>query len=299
MTDGLQNSRLMDRDVRVVLDIYKHRYLSVSQIAMLRFPSIQTARRRLRVLTDGNYVGGFTAPGTPETIYYIERKGADIVASYLQVALDDLKWIRNTRTPKDYYFLRHFLKANDFRIALTQGIESDNAGIKLLGYIPEYYGEKNDKGGSVKYIRDFICDTHDQSVVIHHTPDAVFALEKDGKPALFFLEIDRGTEVLTNPEKGFLKSLHFYLNYWVSGKYKRYHEDFVCEPFRNFRTLIVTTSQARVDNMRQAAHNVSIDPPQVKRFIWLATDDRLARDSIFQPIWYSADIADNNYYKIG
>ena len=105
MTDSLQNSRLMDRDVRVVLDIYKHRYLSVSQIAMLRFPSIQTARRRLRVLTADNYVGGFTAPGTSETIYYIERKGADIVASYLQVSLDDLKWIKSTRTPKDYYCL--------------------------------------------------------------------------------------------------------------------------------------------------------------------------------------------------
>jgi len=299
MTDSLQNSRLMDRDVQVILDIYKHRYLSVSQIAALNFPSVQTARRRLRVLTADNYVGGFTAPGTPETIYYLERKGAEIVASYLQVSLDALKWIKSTRTPKDYYFLRHFLKANDFRIALTQAVESADTGIKLLGYIPEYYGERTDRGGAVKYIRDFICDMHDQSVVIHHTPDAVFALEKEGKPALFFLEIDRGTEALTNPEKGFLKCLHFYLNYWVSGKYQRYQEDFKCEPFRNFRTLFVTTSQVRIDNMRQAAHNVSIDPPQVKRFIWLTPDDHLARDSMFQSIWYSADSADTNLYRIG
>jgi hypothetical protein len=299
MTDSLQNSRLMDRDVEVVLDIYKHRYLSVSQIAVLRFPSIQTARRRLRVLTADNYVGGFTAPGTPETIYYLERKGAEVVASYLQVSPDDLKWIRGTRTPKDYYFLKHFIKANDFRIALTQAINSVNTGIKLLGYIPEYYGEKTDKGGAVKYIRDSICDMHNTSLVINHTPDAVFALEKDSKPALFFLEMDRGTEALTNPEKGFLKSLHFYLNYWVSEKYKRYSEDFRCEPFRNFRTLFVTTSQARVDNMRQAARDINIDPPQVKRFIWLTAYDRLARDSMFQSTWQSADIADTNLYRIG
>lgn len=297
MTDNSQN-RLMDRDVQVILDIYRHRYLSVSQITQIRFPSIQTARRRLRVLTADDYIGGFTAPGTPETIYYLERKGVEIVASYLQVSFDSLKWVKSTRTPKDYYFLKHFLKANDFRIALTQALESES-DIKLLGYIPEYYGERTDKGGSVKYIRDYICDMNDQSLIIHHTPDAVFALEKDGKPALFFLEMDRGTEVLTNPEKGFLKCLHFYLNYWVSGKYQRYSEDFKCEPFRNFRTLFVTTSESRIDNMRQAAKNVNIEPKQVKRFIWLTTDDLMARDSIFQSIWQSADIADNGYYRIG
>ena len=297
MIDNLQN-RLMDRDVQVILDIYKHRYLSVSQIKQLRFPSIQTARRRLRVLTADEYIGGFTAPGTPETVYYLERKGAEIVASSLQVSVDSLKWVQSTRTPKDYYFLRHFLKANDFRIALTQAVELEG-DIKLLGYIPEYYGERSDKGGVVKYIRDFVCDMYDQSVIINHTPDGVFALGKDDKAALFFLEMDRGTEVLTNPEKGFLKCLHFYLNYWVSGKYQRYSEDFKCEPFRNFRTLFVTTSQARIDNMRQAAQNISIEPKQVKRFIWLTTDDILARDSMFQSIWQSADIADNNYYRIG
>ena len=295
----MDGNRLMDRDVEVVLDIYKHRYLSVSQIATLRFPSIQTARRRLRVLTADEYVGGFTAPGTPETIYYLERKGAEVVASYIQVSIEDLKWIRGTRTPKDYYFLKHFLKANDFRIALTQAISSISTGITLSGYIPEYYGEKTEKGGSMKYIRDSICDMHNTSLIINHTPDAVFALEKDGKAALFFLEMDRGTEALTNPEKGFLKSIHFYLNYWVSGKYQRYSEDFKCEPFRNFRTLFVTTSQARVDNMRQAARDINIDPPQVKRFIWLTAGDRLTRDSMFQSIWQSADIADSNYYKIG
>lgn len=290
---------LMDRDVQVVLDIYKHRYLSVSQITQLRFPSVQTARRRLRALIADDCIGGFNAPGTPETIYYLERKGIEIVASYLQVPSDALKWTKGTRTPKDYYFLRHFLKANDFRIALTQAVEADNTGIKLLGYIPEYYGERTDRGGSVKYIRDFICDMNDQTAVIHHTPDAVFALEKEGRPALFFLEIDRGTDLLTNPSKGFLKSLLFYLNYWVSGKYQRYHEDFKCELFRNFRTLFVTTSQVRIDNMRQAAKNINIDPSQVKRFIWLTVQERLNKESVFQTIWQSSAIEDNNLYRIG
>ena len=59
-----------------------------------------------------------------------------------------------------------------------------------------------------------------------HTPDGVFALKKGDNAALFFVEIDRGTEIVSDPEKGVLKSIVFYLNYWVSGKFARYAKDF-------------------------------------------------------------------------
>jgi hypothetical protein len=294
-----QDYRLMERDVQVILDVYKYRYLSVSQITSLHFPSVQTTRRRLRVMTADGYLEGFTASGTPESIYYVTRKGAEVVAAHLNVPLTSLKWVKSTRSPKDHYFLQHFLKTNDFRIALTKACHISNLQISLLGYIPEYYSESTGKIGAVKYIRDFICDVRDPARLIHHTPDAVFALEKDGSPALFFLEIDRGTEVVNDPEKGFLKSFHFYLNYFVDGKYQKYSEEFRCSPFKSFRTLFVTTSQERLDNMRRGANGVYIDPPQVKRFIWLTTDEHIARDSMFQPIWQSADINDKSLYKIG
>lgn len=297
--EDLQNYRLMERDIQVILDVYKYRYLSVSQIMALRFESIQTARRRLRVLTASGHLQGFTAPGIPERIYHLASEGAKTVASYLELPLGGLKWGRDTKAPKDYYFLKHFLKSNDFRIMLTKACGAPGSEIKLLGYIPEYYGEKTNSGGVVKYIRDFVCDVHDPAKLIHHTPDSVFALERNGNSALFFLEMDRGTEVLTNPEKGFLKCLQFYLNYWVGDKYQRYAEDFNCEPFKAFRVLFVTTSQIRVDNMRQAAASVYVDPPMVKKFIWLTTDDKLNRETIFKPIWLSTDVGDRDLYKIG
>lgn len=299
MTDMAQGYRLMERDVQLILDVYKYRYLSVSQITSLHFPSVQTARRRLRALTADGYLEGFTAAGIPERIYYLDRKGAEVAAAYLGIPIASLKWGKATRKPKDYYFLQHFLKANDFRIILAKACNSPGSETRLLGYIPEYYGERADKGGVVKYIKDFVCDIRDPAKLVHHTPDSVFALEKEGKPALFFLEMDRGTEVLNNPDKGFLKGLQFYLSYWVDGKYQRYQEDFKCEPFKAFRTLIVTTSQERIDNMRQAAKGVYVDPPQVKRFVWLTTDSELNQESVFQTIWRSADIEDRNLYKIG
>ncbi len=253
-----QDYRLMERDVQVILDVYKYRYLSVSQITSLHFPSVQMARRRLRLLTAHGYLAGFTAPGITERMYYLDGKGGEAVTSRLGISMGDLKWSRSARAPKDYYFLKHFLQNNDFRIMLTKACSAPDSEIDLLGYMSEYYSEKTGKGGVVKYIKDFVCDMRNPARLIHHTPDSVFALEMDGKPALFFLEIDRGTEGLTNPDKGFLKCLEFYLNYWVDGKYQRYAEDFKCGPFKAFRALIVTTSQTRVDNMRQAGQPLTL-----------------------------------------
>src|SRR3954471_9133210 len=96
-----------ERDVAVMLDVYKHRYLSVSQIQRLHFPSLQTAYRRIRALTDLKLLIGFTAPQISEHIYYLSRSGAAMVAESLGLTIDRLAWSEATRAPKDYYFLSH------------------------------------------------------------------------------------------------------------------------------------------------------------------------------------------------
>jgi hypothetical protein len=209
------NAKLTSRDIEVIVAVYKHRYLSVSQVEALRFPSKRTAYRRLQALTALGYLKSFTVPNIPERIYYLDKPGAEITAGELRITLDDLKWHRYTKVPKDYYFLRHFLAINDFRILLT--LACQESPITLLGFIPEYFGEKTPQGNVKKYIRDRVCDISNQTRQYSHTPDAVFSLEKDGNPALFFLEVDRGTEIISDTEKGLLKSIVFYLNYWVDG----------------------------------------------------------------------------------
>jgi len=291
------NYQLKERDTKVILDVYKYRYLSVSQIQQLHFPSRQTAYRRLRALRGLEYLKSFTVPNVNEHLYYLSKKGAEAVAGELGVSVADLKWHRASRVPKDYYFMRHFLQVNDFRIALT--LACINSDVDLLGFIPEYYGEKTDRNSVVKYIKDFVLDIKDQARKIYHTPDGVFALEKNKKAALFFLEIDRGTETLTDPEKGFLKCVDFYLNYWTSGKYHRYEADFGCEPFKAFRTLVVTTSETRLQNMRQVVSRLTFSPNSAKRFIWLTTDEKISPETMFTEMWQSADVVDSNVYRIG
>jgi hypothetical protein len=172
---------------------------------------------------------------------------------------------------------------------ITQACEE--TPITLLGFIPEYIGEKTKQGHVKKYLRDSVKE-------YSHTPDGVFALEKDGNAAIFFLEIDRGLETVSDTEKGFMKCAIFYLNYFVARKYERYEADFG-KPFKSFRALVITPSQNRLQHMREAVSNFPFSPPQAKRFMWGTTEERATKHLLFDSIWQSMDAADTTTYKIG
>jgi len=287
--------KVTERDVLVLVEVYKYRYLSVSQVERLHFPSKRTAYRRLQALTTLGYLNAFFVPGISERVYCLDKPGTEVVAGELQVSPDALNYYRNAKAPKDYYFLRHFLGINDFRINLF--LACQESSLKLLGFIPEYIGEKTTEGTLKKYLRDTVCDMTDKTRELSHTPDGVFALEKGGNAALFFVEIDRGTENVNVAEKGFLKAVAFYLSYWVDGKYKRYQQDFSGREFKTFRTLIVTNSLKRLQNMREAVTEFPFPNKQAKRFLWGTTD--VTKDTMFFPVWQSLDVTDETLYKIG
>ena len=284
------NAKITPRDIAIILDVYKYRYLSTSQIKRLHFPSDYTTWRRLQALVNYGCLKPFTVYNIPERLFYLDKKGAELISIEMQVNIEDLDWHRHTKQPKDYYFLKHFMAINDFRILITEACGT--SAMKLPGFIPEYVGERSKDGNVKKYIRDRIGDHS-------HTPDAVFALEKDGKPALFFLEIDRGGEVVNDPEKGFLKSIVFYLNYWVDTKWQRYQKDFGVKEFKVFRVLYITTSKSRLEHMREAVTNLPFRDSNAKRFLWGTTEQAATKDWIFESIWRSMDTNDNALYRIG
>jgi Replication-relaxation len=127
------NPKLTNRDVSLLLDVYKFRYLSVTQLARLHFPSRRMAYRRLQALTTLKCLKAFSPPNIPERIFYLDREGAEIVAGELRVTVSDLQWYRYAKTPKDYFFIKHFLAINDFRILLTHACRI--SPMRLLGFI--------------------------------------------------------------------------------------------------------------------------------------------------------------------
>jgi hypothetical protein len=293
----MPSPKITQRDIRVVHSIYKYKYLSASQVQRLHFPSETTRNRRLRRLIDEGLVEPFEILNIPERIFRISRDGARLVASRLGVDVDDLVWTPSMKMPKDYYFMRHFIKLNDVRITLE--LATEEAPVSLRGFIPEYYGKKESSGSVSKYVRDVTFDIVNPHEHIPHTPDAVFSLEKNGRPALFFLEADRGTETLSNKEKGVLKMVRFYLGYLAEGGYKGYSEDFKTEePFSSFRTLIVTTSRERIENMRSAASTLPHKAHRGLRALWCTTFDALSPETILDPIWVSLYNKDDQKYTI-
>lgn len=287
--------KMTERDGEVLLSVYKHRFLTVTQIQRLHFPSMQTAYRRIRLLRTHGLLTNFTIPNIDEAVISIGRKGLTEIAALLGVERSELRWSDTKNKPRDYYFMRHFLAINDFRIQLASDCE--NSGIRLLGFIPDYFGERTKAGGTTKYIKDVVCDIETSRPEISHTPDGVFALERNSKAALFFVEIDRGTEGISDPEKGVLKAVRFYAQYLVSGKYQRYADDFKSEQFKGFRTLFVTSSETRVQNIRDVVSESDI-PPKARLFVWLSTFERIRESGILSPVWFSAQQNDSTQYSV-
>ncbi len=257
---------------------------------------MQTAYRRVRLLRNHGLLADFNIPNVDEAILTIGRNGLQEVAALLGVESSALRRSDIKNKPRDYYFMRHFLAINDFRIRLS--LDCERVSLQLLGFIPDYYGERTERGGTAKYIKDAVCDIEGSRPDISHTPDGVFALEREHKAALFFLEIDRGTESVSDPDKGVLKAVRFYSNYLIDGKYQRYAKDFQTDEFKGFRALFVTTSDTRIANIRRATTELNV-PAKAKRFLWLSSFDMIEKNGLFGPVWISSDENDQRIYRIG
>lgn len=289
---------LTERDVALLRKLHELRYLSVRQVERLFFCSQQTAIRRLRILTQAGYLSTFQALGMPTRMVGLKARGMELVAedSCAPISSDRLK--NSGRMPEDSLFLKHFVAITEIRIALEAACR-ENTDLHILGFIPEYFGRRRADGTVSKYIRQSAPASAEMGSAIAHTPDGVFALERQGAAALFFLEVDRGTEVIGNPSRGVLKMVHFYLQHLVTGGFQRYQADFgVAEPFRGFRALLATTSRERLDNIRQVGGRIAFEPVSAKRFIWLTTLQQVETAGILGPIWRSLDPGDATEYGL-
>jgi hypothetical protein len=281
-------SVITERDCRLIASIADCRYLTVAQIQRLHFPSEQTATRRLRALTREGYVASFRVPGLSDRFVAVTEAGAKLVG---EASGRDVRVPR--KRPSDAYFLRHFCVLNDLRIAVERACEQ--SPMHLVRFIPEYEGEVSGDGLPRKQLQDSVKA---DGGVIGHTPDAVFAVEHQGTAALFFVEVDRGTETLSDGERGVLKMLRFYLHYLASEGYQRYAAMFGTPAFRAFRLLITTTSEARLANMRSLGGELVFEPAHAKRFIWLATQASITEQTIFGPVWRALEPTDERVYAI-
>lgn len=262
--------QLTERDKRILEAIHAYDgLLSLAQIRRLFFTGKSQAEQRLKFLYQHRYLARPNEEQRrrlSEMVYWLDKKGADIVASLSGTPLPDFYWRKEPR----WFQIEHDLAVNNFRLDLIAACSQD-ATAKLENWIPESeFWAFPDK---VTY------SFQGRSAKRNIRPDGFFMLTANGHRIRCLLEIDRSTE--DNPR--------FYREKLIPGlaylKSQAYEERF---GHRSGRWLVVTTGERRLANMLTQARRAKTDG-----FFYFTTFAQITPESLLQsPIWHRADRED-------
>ena len=261
------NMRLTERDRHILEAIHAYDgMLSFSQIRRLFFSGKSQAEERLKLLYQNKYLN---RPGRekrmrlPDMIYWLDRRGAELVASWSGMNLSEIGWRKEPR----WFQVEHDLAVNDFRLDLEDACKASDK-VVLETWVPEgefwAYPDRVEYKYQNRKLKRFI------------RPDGFFILEAKNLILRYLLEIDRSTE--DNPR--FLREKILPgMAYLRSEAYK---ERF---GYQSGRWLVVTTGDRRMENMLN-----QVEKATVKGEFYFTTYDRLDEKTIlWAPIWFRVD----------
>ena len=268
--------RLTSRDKRILETIHAFDgLLSLRQIDRLFFSGRGRSqpRARMRLLFDNGYVQmpnpeSIHQVPRGESVYWLDRKGASLVAGFQGKSSAQLKWRRKPRFSQ----IEHDLKVNNFRIGVRE-ICQLRPDLQLEMWLPE--SEFAIQPDRISYESSIGKKT---SRTIR--PDGYFTIERQlqfgsNKPFSFLLEIDMGSE--DNPRFA-REKVRPGVAYPKSSKYA---ERF-CQP--HGRYLVVTSGERRMLNMKtQTERNGGSG-----LFYFCTFADMAAESVLTSPIWFLA-----------
>ena len=240
---------LQERDIVLFEALAKYRYLKTSHIHNLVFSgkSDTAVRRRLAKLYQNNYIdrlfleNPLASQYRGEACYFLDRDGHKVIVEEKGYRGRFHQKNKNVKP----IFLNHTLSGVDFRLKIESDIRNNPVVfLPEAGWINEYdMANPQATKKKEKYILfNEVFDPFNQKKMTLY-PDAAFVLNGKGKykdhQALYFVEIDRGTESSAVIEK----KLRAYHIFFLSKAFKRYAQvDF-------FKVLFVTTGKSRIINL--------------------------------------------------
>ncbi|BCM94145.1 hypothetical protein IAD21_06048 [Abditibacteriota bacterium] len=252
--------RLEERDEQILCNLFLHRLMSRSQIERAHFSSTVRANARLRLLFDHGFVARYYPPYAPfgaQAVYRVGKAALPLISRRLEMDMEEVRrYFRLTQTPT---FVEHTLAVVDLWLQVCEGART-TPGITLDLWLAE-----------MKCRHEWAIYTPGAKWKEAFKPDGFFRLEHEVNQTFhsFFLECDLGH----TSAKQFTGKLLTHTRYLES----RLFEEVFGEG--NFRTLIVTTGQRRLENLMALAqeHNSSL--------FWFTTFDQIAHSSLLGPIW--------------
>ena len=280
--------RLGPRDVDVLRAVGDGRMLSTSQIASLLFPSVKKASARLKQLVDGGLLkssrkGWSFARQSTENFYSLDKDGWEALRnSGGQDATVHSKTVTN---------IPHLAATNQFGVLLRRetthrsGIEAHFlASWRLLPSLVSSGDDPRGKGLG-------------RSLVSSIKPDAIMTLGNgDGATLLFFAEIDLDTEPISRRKRSsgssLLGKIERYASYFDSGEYQRDGKQLFGHVFQGFRTILITTKDARLNRLRREVAQLGDT-----HFVWASTLDRVESTGILGHSWQVMASDDDGSYR--
>ena len=271
------------KDIELLSHIYRFKTVTVFQLAALTDRSEQVIRRRLRSFFEKGLIskmkGYGRSRGRPEDILCITETGHNVLL--LQGILED-KSPFSEEYISNPVFVYHDLLINWFYIHLLH-IEKTIPKISVQ-YLSLNLKQLSQKSTDCHPLLERIPDKSNSEKFIEFFPDAVFSIKnsKTKKALLFFLEADRGKEVLASMNRGQKDIRQKFINYqnlFRSNHYKRYEKVFD-DKFNGFRLLFIANTTSRFSALCRL---VQAMPPS--DFIWLTDHERMFAQGLSAKIW--------------
>jgi hypothetical protein len=280
------NFRLQDRDIEIIKEVHKYRFLNSDHIISL----VGESRRilnRLRLLFHAGYLDRPKAQKqlrNEKMVYALGNKGAELLSRQFTYELPTTDWTTKNREAGPA-FLDHTLMIADFVIMVRVACEKLE-GLwyiepeSIINHRPQPAKAENPMSWKIE-VRG---DKNKYSVGI--IPDYVFGIydEHAGRTFYCFLEADRSTMPIKR--SGFRKSSYYkkLVGYYETMKQNQFPAIW---GFKSARILTLTLSQERIKSM--IAANKEADPRQTgtRMFYFTLAKSFSVNDSakIFDKIW--------------
>ena len=235
------------RDLEILRQVARHRFLDSRQISLLVDGSPQQVLRRLQRLFHHGYldrphaqVRYFSEDGSRPMVYALASAGARAIAVSGQ-----RRHRYDNRNLKQLY-MQHTLQVSDVMVAFTRATRSAKAPRLLL--------EEDlapDKSPSKAFQWAVTVKHRNESKRVGIFPDRVFALEstEKGERVFYFVEADRATMPITRRSLNQSSIWRKLLAYEATWSQKIHESRFGT---KRFRVLFVTTTPERVDHLLAA-----------------------------------------------
>ena len=292
------NIQLTSRDLALVQDVARYKFLSTAQLHALHFAnsSARNAANRLAALTRGEILSRvFAHPrvkGTekshPIAVYYFSAKNQKRLKSYLEADGKISEWqnfeeileVKKLSHNKDEEFsilyLFHELGISDFFIELEK---AEAAGHFKIIFWERTSPFAKEVGKTLKVTVKNKRTGEENTEQLYFNPDGFFCLQQpSGAYSFYFLELDNDTELI----RKFRKKLYAYIAYQKQKHFyelvKRYMAKYrftLTTPEKaGFRVLTVTPHERR--SAALFSDSLKLSPDRMFLFTTLPTSPHKA-----------------------